>query len=246
MGFLEKEVNRLIGKAIHTFGLLEDGDRIMVAVSGGADSLLTLWFLRRWQEKAPISFRLLPVYLDMGFGGGLLEAVRSHLEAEGLGYHVEETDYGPLAHSPFNREKSPCFLCSMLRRKRLFQLAGRLGMNKIAFGHNLDDAIETLFMNMLHAGELSTMMPKQPMFKGLITLIRPLILVEKEKAARLSRALGLPVAENPCPTAKSSRRSELRALLDALFDKAPGAKRSIAKALMNVRTDYLWRTRPGP
>lgn len=239
MSYLRRAVNRLVGQAIHRYGLLAHGDRIAVAVSGGADSILTLWFLREWQRKAPISLELLPIHLDMGFGADYQRLLR-FLQGFGLGYHFEETGYGPYAHSPANRKNSPCFLCSMLRRKRLFQLAHRLGCNKIALGHNQDDIIETFFMNVIYSGEVSTMLPRQEMFKGLITIIRPLALVESAQVRRLVAELGLPVVENPCPSGSATRRSEVRRLLQEIYRSNRKARGNIMHALSNVRTEYLF------
>ena len=179
--FVEKSINRLVGRAIHQFNLLEHGDRIMVAVSGGADSLVMLHFLMEWQKKAPISFEIFPVYLDMGFDKlNTLQTLQNHFKELSLPFYIEQTDIGSWSHGPSNRNKSPCFLCSWRRRKRLFELTQVMGCNKIALGHNLDDMIETFLMNIFYSGETSTMLPRQSMFKGLITLIRPLIRVEKK------------------------------------------------------------------
>ncbi len=238
MSYLKKAVNRAVGQAIHRYGLLAHGDRIAVAVSGGADSMLSLWFLRAWQRKAPISFEILPIHLDMGFGADYSPLLR-FLDSFGLGYHFEETGYGPYAHGPENRKKSPCFLCAMLRRKRLFQLAHRFGCNKVAFGHNQDDIIETFFMNVIYSGELSTMLPRQEMFKGLITIIRPLALVAGDDVRRLVAELGLPTIENPCPSSGSTRRTEVRRLLQQVFRSNRKSRGNIMHALSNVRAEYL-------
>jgi tRNA 2-thiocytidine biosynthesis protein TtcA len=232
-------VNRLVGKAIHTYDLLADKDRIIVAVSGGADSLLTLWFLRHWLSKAPISYELIAVYLDMGFGGNTADILKTYLNIQGFSCHIEETGYGPYAHGPENRGKSPCFICSMLRRKRLFEIAHRFGCNKIALGHNLDDMIETFFLNLFYTGEISTMVPRQEMFKGLLTLIRPLTLVEKTRIERLSQELGLPVTSNPCPSADVSKRREIKELLSSLYRVNRHARGNITRALSHIRPEYL-------
>ncbi len=240
MKYIEKWVNRLAGRAIHDYGLLDEGDRILVAVSGGSDSLVMLHLLRGWQKKAPISFELIPCFLNMGFEDmGYWRPLRSHLEGSGLSFHWEETDYGPYAHGPENRGKSPCFICSLLRRKRLFELAHAFSCNKIALGHNLDDLIETFFINVCYSGELSTMVPRQEMFKGLITIIRPLALVEKPSVERLARQLDLPVLENPCPSSGQGRRSRLRALLQELYRENRKVRGNIRRALSRVRPEYL-------
>ncbi len=239
MSYLKKEVNRLVGKCMHRFGLLEHGDRVLVAVSGGADSLLALHFLREWQKKAPITFHILPVYLDMGFDSSIKDVLKPYFSKEGLSYHIEDTNYGLLAHSDFNRKKSPCFLCSMLRRKRLFELTHSLGCNKLCLGHNADDIIETFFLNLLYSGELSTMVPRQVMFKGLITIIRPLGLVYKRDVTALAHELGLPVMKNPCPSAEKTKRREVSGLLRQIYEVHPDARGIIMRALSNVRLEYL-------
>jgi len=241
MSYLKKEVNRLVGKCIHRYKLLANGDRILVAVSGGADSILALYFLLEWQKKAPISFSILPVYLDMGFDGETKGLLLEYLGSMGLPYHMEDTNYGILAHSAFNKKKSPCFLCAMLRRKRLFELTYALGCNKLCMGHNADDIIETFFLNLIFSGELSTMVPRQEMFKGLITIIRPLGLCPKEKILALVDDLRLPTFKNPCPSADKTKRKEIKDLLEEIYREHPRARGTILKALSNVRQEYLLR-----
>ncbi len=240
MKYVEKQVNRLTGQAIHRYDLLHDGDRILVAVSGGADSLVMFHLLREWQRKAPIRFSLLPCFLNMGFRhGDYWLPLREYLHESGIGFYWEGTDYGPFAHSRKNRKKSPCFFCAMRRRQRLFEIAHRFSCNKIALGHNLDDIIETFFINVCYSGEMSTMVPKQEMFQGLLTIIRPLALVEKSQVNRLSSLLKLPVIKNPCPSAGTSSRAEIRELLKTLYGKNRKIKGNIRRALSHVRPEYL-------
>ena len=239
MGYIFKYVNHLVGKAIHSYRLLDDGDRIIVAVSGGVDSLLTLWFLDHWLKKAPISYEILAVHLDMGFKDKPWPKLKEFLSERKIASYYEETNFGRLAHSSFNRAKSPCFLCSMLRRKRLFEIAYRFGFNKIALGHHQDDIIETFFMNMCFSGELSTMVPRQEMFKGLITIIRPLSFVEKGKIDKVAKYLKLPIQNSPCPSSKDSKREFIRQLLLSLYKSDSKIKGNIFHALKNVRLEYL-------
>ncbi len=237
--YIYKETNKTVGKTIHQYGLLEDGDRILAAVSGGVDSLVMLWFLRQWLEKAPINYTLIPVYLDMGFGGYAFEGLKSYFSTLQFSFHVEQTDYGRLAHSNFNKEKSPCFLCSMLRRKRLFELAGAYGCNKIAMGHNQEDLIETFFMNLCYAGEMSTIVPKQVMFRGMMNIIRPLALVQKKMIQKIASIIGLTSYQNPCPSAGMTSRQHIKELLQALYKKDRRIKNSMINALGNIKQEYL-------
>ncbi len=240
MGYLKKEVNRKVGKAIHTYDLLSEGDSIMVAVSGGADSLIMLHFLNEWKRKAPISFSLVPVYIEMGFSKKeSWNRLKRHFSSLTGPFYMEETNYGRLAHSEANRGKSPCFLCSWWRRKRLFELSKVIGCNKIALGHNLDDIIETFFLNMCYSGEMSTMLPRQEMFKGAVTIIRPLALVEKDKIKRLAKELRLPVCDNPCPSSNNSKRKKIRETLDRIYRGNRKIRGNVAKAIFNPRPEYL-------
>ncbi len=246
MASLSKEVRKKVGKAIHGHGLLEHGDRIMAALSGGEDSSLMLHMMQEWRKKAPIYFDVIAVYLDMGFGSKASKILPHFVRSLGMGFHQEQTGFGTLSHSSFNKGKSPCFLCAHLRRKRLFELADILGCNKIAFGHNMDDLIETFFINLCNAGEMSTMMPKQVMFGGKLTIIRPLAFVSKDTVCRYVHKLGLPKVENPCPSASSSSRKEIRTILGAFYNMNPKARSNIFRALSHIRAEYLLDPRLRP
>ena len=188
-----------MGKALHRYQMISDGDRIIVGVSGGADSLTLLWMLNERLKRVPINYELFAVYIDPGYEGGFGESLAWYGDRWGIPIRSEYTDYGLVAHSPVNRE-NPCFLCSRLRRKRLFEIADELGCNKLALGHNKDDIIETLFMNICYSGEISTMVPVQPFFGGEFTVIRPLAYVEKKTIRRFAAEQTFPEFINPCPS----------------------------------------------
>jgi tRNA 2-thiocytidine biosynthesis protein TtcA len=237
MASIEREVRRLVGKAISRYDLIHDGDRIAVAVSGGKDSLLLLWLLRERLQRIPIRYNLIAVHVDPGF-----DAAADQLEAffvkEGFAHHIIRTDHGLRAHGPENRE-NPCFLCARLRRATLFRKARELDCRKIALGHNQDDLIETLFINICYGGQVATMVPKQPFFGGAVTVIRPLALIPAANAERLCRRLGLPVIGNACPSACTNKRQELRELLEPLFKKNPKVRGNIFHAMSHVNLEYL-------
>jgi tRNA(Ile)-lysidine synthase TilS/MesJ len=148
-------------------------------VSGGKDSLMLLWALAERRKRVPVHYDLYPIYVDPGFEGGFGEALADTCQQLGFSLTVDPTDHGIVAHSAANRE-NPCFLCSRLRRKRLFEIADRLGCAKLALGHNKDDIIETFFLNVCYAGEISTMVPRQSLFNGRFTVIRPLAMVDEK------------------------------------------------------------------
>ncbi len=239
MAHWEKEIRSLMGKAIHRYGLIQDGDRILVGVSGGKDSLSLLHLLHERRKRVAITYELIPVHIDMGFGSGRQESLREFFETRGLSYHFEETQIGKLAHSRENRE-NPCFLCSWERRKLIFKTARSLQCNKIAFGHHKDDIIETFLLNLFYSAQISTMLPMQTMFKGEMTIIRPLALIEEKKIARFARKMELPVVPSGCPSSGSTKRKEIKELIATLERKNTKIKGNIFRSLSNVKLDYLY------
>lgn len=237
MAYWEKEIRGLMGKAIHRYGLIQDGDRILVGVSGGKDSLTLLHLLQERRKRVPIDYELIPVHIDLGFDSERAKILKDFFEAQGLSYHIEFTDIGKRANSPENRE-NPCFLCSWERRKCIFHLAHRLKCNKIALGHHKDDIIETLLLNIFYSGEISSMVPIQTLFKGKITLIRPLALIEEKKIERFAREMGLPFGPSGCPSSGKTKRKEVKELIETLERKNRKVKGNIFRSLSNIKLDY--------
>ena len=290
---LPAEINRLVGQAMHRYRMLADGDRVMIAVSGGVDSLVLCRVLDLWCRKAPINYQLYPVHLDMGFGGytdistkrprpggeaegsareidtesetepqkktdsshqdqaanprrvapkepltGTATAVGAELEKTGLPHIMEETTYGPEALEA-EEGKNGCYHCATRRRARLFALAREHGCNKLALGHHQEDIIETFFLNLLYGGNISTMVPSQPLFNGNLTLIRPLALLSKEMIHQLGRLFGITAVPNPCPLNENSKRHSVRQLLNQLREQHPNLNANVFAALGNVRPEYL-------
>lgn len=245
MAAIDKEINRFVGRALHQYQLLERGDRIVVGLSGGKDSLSLVYILNEWRKKTPFQYDLSAVHVDLGFDGVDTEIIADYCRELGVPCHVEKTDFGLVAHSAENRE-NPCFLCARRRRQRLFELAHAAGANKVALGHNKDDLIETLFLNIFYSGEISTMVPRQSLFNGLITVIRPLAMVDSEKLRRFAARLSMPEIANPCPSAGSSCRKEVREMLKTFYQRNKKVKGNIFRALSNVHLDYLLDRKPRP
>ncbi len=230
-----------MGKAIHRYGLIQDGDRILVGVSGGKDSLTLLHLLHERRKRVQTHYELIPVHIDLGFDSKRANILKDFFEAQGLPYHIEFTDIGKRANGPENRE-NPCFLCSWERRKRFFNLAHRLKCNKIALGHHKDDIIETLLLNIFYSGEISTMLPLQTLFKGKIILIRPLALIEEKKIERFAREMDLPFGPSGCPSSGKTKRKEVKELIETLERKNRKVKGNIFRSLSNIKLDYmLWK-----
>jgi len=211
---------------------------MVVGLSGGKDSLTLMHLLCERQTRVPVTYELTAVHVDPGFEDGYSESLKSYCEQKGFPLRIAYTDYGVLGHSPLNRE-NPCFLCSRLRRKRLFEIADELHCNKIALGHNKDDIIETLFLNIFYSGEISTMVPFQPFFQGRFAVIRPLALADEKLIASFARNQKFPEFVNPCPTAGNSKRQEIKAILNQLYRSNKKIKGNIFRAMSHVNLEYL-------
>ncbi len=228
-----------MGKAIHRYGMIQDGDHIAVGLSGGKDSLALLWMLKNRLARIPVHYDLSGIYIDPGYDdGSTLSAIERFCRELSIDLIAEKTDHGLVAHSEVNRE-NPCFLCSRLRRKRLFEIAHSLGSRKLALGHHKDDIIETFFMNICYAGETSTMMPVQPFFNGLMTVIRPLAFVDERTIRQFSRDHHFPETVNRCPSAGHTRRNEIKRLLSQLYRDNRKVKGNIFRAMHHVKMDYM-------
>jgi tRNA 2-thiocytidine biosynthesis protein TtcA len=170
----------------------------------------------------------------------------SHLEKyfkkNNCEYYIEKTDIGPLAHSEINK-RNPCFLCSRIRRKRIFELAEEHGCNKIAYGHHKDDIIETLMLNIFYGREISTMLPYQKFFNGQYYIMRPFVYVWESVLKKYAREQHFPTFSNKCPTGKTSKRQYVKEVLNKLEkeNKSVSIKENIFKSLKHVKPDYLWQ-----
>ena len=238
MKFVAKEMKRLSGKAIHHYTMIEEGDHLLVALSGGKDSLALLWILRERIARIPIHYDITAVHVDPGFNSGSSKKIETFLVDQGFQYRIIRTDIGPKAHGPDNRE-NPCFLCSRNRRKILFETAKDLGCNKIAFGHHKDDLIETFFLNLFFGASLSTMLPVQRFFEGQITAIRPLYLIDENTISRYVKIMGWNTIDLGCPSAVTSKRETIKVMLKSFYRTNKKIKGNIFHALHNIRAEYL-------
>ncbi len=242
MSKLHLHLRKRLEETVLHHAMLSPGDRVLVGVSGGADSLTLLKLMAGPLLFVPQPELVLAVYVDMGFegaSGASADKLETYFKGQGCEYLIKRTDIGPLAHSGFNRKASPCFLCSRLRRKELFELARGRRCNKVALAHNKDDMIETLLLNIFFGREISTMLPYQSFFNGDFHLMRPLAYIEDALLKRFAREECLPVIENPCPTAGTTKRQYVKDLIKRLDKDHRGVKENIFKAMKHVKPDYL-------
>jgi tRNA 2-thiocytidine biosynthesis protein TtcA len=236
---LFRHLKKWLEKAVMDYNMIEEGDRVLVGVSGGADSLALLDLLDSKMIVVP-DFSFIAVNIDMGFDPShkAYDSLEKYFQDNNYRYVMEKTDIGPLSHSDFNK-KNPCFLCSRLRRKRIFEIADAEGCNKIAFAHHRDDIIETLLINMFYGREISTMLPNQRIFGGKLHIIRPLAYLKEELVKKYSNERRFPVLKNECPTSETSKRIYIKKLLNQLEQDHKEVRNNIYRAMSHVKPDYL-------
>ncbi len=223
---------------MHDYSMFSAGDNILVAVSGGVDSLVLAWVLKMWQKKAPIRFNLTAYHIDHGFWRRDREmpapttTIGEQLLPYGLTLEI-------VAEREISEEARTCFFCARNRRSQVFDIARERGYNKIALGHHKDDLIETFFLNAIYSGNISTMIPRQDLFGGTLALVRPMAYLEKKEVQQIAGELQLKPVKNLCPLSEDTRREKVRGLLQRLYADEPLAKSSVFAALSNVRREYL-------
>lgn len=232
-----RHVEEKVKKAIYTYGLISDGDRILVGLSGGKDSLALVDLLGRRSRIYRPKFEVVVAHITMSNipYRSDLAYLRSRAEAYGLPFIVRETSFDPSTDT----RKSPCFLCSWMRRKALFEIAKEEKCNKIALGHHQDDILETLLMNLIHQGAFGTMPPRLKMDKFDMEIIRPLCLVEEKVLIRLAEVMEYPRQLKNCPYETASSRSEMKEILARLEEVNPEARYSLWGSMTNIQTEYL-------
>jgi tRNA 2-thiocytidine biosynthesis protein TtcA len=245
---LEARMAKKTTKAIIDYEMIEDGDRIMVGLSGGKDSWALLQVLDVLRQRAPIRFSLVAVNVDSGYKEYKHALIAKTCEARGWEYRIEHTDIGELIEDILDATQTPCSLCARLRRGVLYRVAKEVGATKIALGHHADDFIETLLLNVFFAGALKAMPAKLVSDDGAHVVIRPLVLVGEDEARAYAKECELPIIGCCCPACGDLglQRQRIKKLLMDLEGEHPGVKTSMLQALGNVAPRHLLDTRLNP
>ena len=237
---LERRLIRAAAEAVRDFDLIGQGDRIMVAVSGGKDSYTLLHVRMRLRERAPVEFELVAVNLDQGQPGFPAQVVEGHLQAVGVPYRMIRRDTYSVVKRVVPEGKSTCSACSRFRRGVLYDAAVELGCTKIALGHHRDDLIETLLLNALYSGSLKTMPPRLRSRDGRNVVVRPLCYADEGDIAAFAAAMAFPIVPcDLCGSQPNLRRKRVKALISELSAEHPAVKGNLLNALTRVVPSHL-------
>ncbi|HEX9080562.1 MAG TPA: tRNA 2-thiocytidine(32) synthetase TtcA [Desulfuromonadaceae bacterium] len=230
-----------VGRAVGDFGLIEEGDRIAVAVSGGKDSYTLLLLLEELRRRAPIDFEIAAVNIDSGYPGYQTPVIEGFLRENGFDYRMVGTEHYDIIREKRRPGSSYCSICARLKRGALYEAARQLGCNKLALGHHRDDFIETLLLNQFFVGSLKAMSASMLADNGETVVIRPLVYVAEADIIAFSQQAGLPVVCCRCPVCGTAdiQRQRMKRLLSELERDIPHVKSSLLKAISNVQPRHL-------
>ena len=237
---LETRLCRLVGQAVADYHMIEDGDRVMVCLSGGKDSYGMLEILLSLRSRAPIHFELIAVNLDQKQPGFPAHVLPNYLTRRGVPFHIETRDTYSVVKRLIPPGQTTCSLCSRLRRGHLYRIATELNATKIALGHHRDDILETLLLNLFFTGKLKAMPPKLRSKSGRHVVIRPLAYVKEADLERYASLQQFPIIPcDLCGSQENLKRKQVKTLLGEWNQRFPGSKDSMFAALSNVSPSLL-------
>ncbi|HPT49814.1 MAG TPA: tRNA 2-thiocytidine(32) synthetase TtcA [Accumulibacter sp.] len=237
---IRKRLESSAGKAIADYNMIEDGDTVLVCVSGGKDSYTLLSVLLALRERAPVDFRVIAMNLDQKQPGFPAEILPGYLSTLGIEYRIVEQDTYSIVKSKIPEGKTTCSLCSRLRRGVIYRTAKELGANKIALGHHRDDIVHTLFLNLLFGGQLKAMPPKLLTDDGAHVVIRPLAYCAEKDIARFARGMAFPIIPcNLCGSQDNLQRQKIREMMADWDSRFPGRTEAVFSALQKVIPSHL-------
>ena len=237
---LQKKLRRQVGNAIVDYGMIEDGDKVMVCLSGGKDSYTLLDILMNLRHNAPIDFELHAVNLDQKQPGFPEDVLPNYLASIGVSFEILEEDTYSVVQALTPEGKTTCPVCSRMRRGILYSYAKKIGAHKIALGHHLDDVVETLFLNLFHGGRLKAMPPKLKSDDGANMVIRPLYYCRERDIERFAGIRNYPIIPcNLCGSQENLQRQVIKEMLSGWDREAPGRVENIARSLRHVVPSHL-------
>ena len=237
---LKGRLESSVGKAIGDFNMIEEGDTVMVCLSGGKDSYTLLDILLTLRKRAPIDFKIVAMNLDQKQPGFPADVLPNYLKKLGVDFHIETQDTYSIVKAKIPEGKTTCSLCSRLRRGIIYKVAGDLGANKIALGHHRDDMVETLFLNMFFGGKLKAMPPKLVTDKGDHVVIRPLAYCAEKDIARYALGMEFPIIPcNLCGSQENLQRQNIKEMLTNWEKQYPGRSQTIFTAMQNIKPSHL-------
>ncbi|SHE57446.1 tRNA 2-thiocytidine biosynthesis protein TtcA [Modicisalibacter ilicicola DSM 19980] len=237
---LQKRLRRQVGNAIIDYAMIDEGDKVMVCLSGGKDSYTLLEILRNLQRNAPVAFELVAVNLDQKQPGFPEHVLPDYLEGIGVPYHILERDTYSVVKEKTPEGKTTCALCSRLRRGSLYGFAEEIGATKVALGHHREDILETLFLNMFYGGTLKAMPPKLLSDDGKNIVIRPLAYCREADIAEFARLMAFPIIPcNLCGSQPNLQRQVVKEMLGEWERTHPGRLETMFKAVTNVAPSQL-------
>jgi len=219
--------------------LIQDGDKVAVGLSGGKDSMVLLYALKKFQRFSPIQYDLAAATINLGFDNFDLSKTKDFCNTLGVPLFIEETNIAKIVFEA-REEKNPCALCANMRRGALMTLLNREGYNVLALGHHSDDAIETMFMNLFYTGKLSSLDYKSYLSRSKVHVIRPFLNVKEADIIGAVNKESIPVTKSPCPMDKNTTREKIKNLLRGIYGDIPNSRQSIVKAMKNEEQFNLW------
>jgi len=235
--YAQKNCVSATGKLMQKTEMVSHGSRIGLAISGGVDSFLMLKVMMIRQAILPFPIELMVLHVNPGFDPVSHLPLVDWCAENGVPAHIELTDFGPRAHTEENRRNSPCFLCAMNRRKRLFELCLEYNLTHLAFGHNADDNVVTFFMNILQSGRVDGLKVNESFFHDTLQVIRPTMLLEKKTVIKAAKQWELPIWENICPSNGETKRDEIHEWLRSMWKHDKHIKNNVFNAITRQQVD---------
>jgi tRNA(Ile)-lysidine synthase TilS/MesJ len=234
-----KQILGGIRKAVEEYDMIQDGDKIVVGISGGKDSMVLLYGMKLFQRFSPVKYDLAAVTIGMGFENFDTGPIAEFCKKIDVPYYVVDTDIAEIIFD-IRKEKNPCALCAKMRRGALHDKVKELGFNKVALGHHADDALETLFLSMFYEGRVSTFKPVTYLSNKDIHCIRPMLLLKEAQIEGVMNRHDIALVKSPCPMDRHTKREDMKILLKSIYKDIPQGRDRLIRAIRNKEQLSLW------